>query len=437
MSRHLHNSAPGVGQLPGPLAVRMFLCLAAAYWFSYSMRAINAVIAPDLVTDLSLTNAELGSLTSAYFFGFALSQLPLGVLLDRFGSRRVHGSLLLVAALGSFIFAVSNSGVGLWIGRALTGVGFAAGLMASLRLYRFWFAADRQQQLVSLMLVAGTSGALMATVPVRLLIPYVGWRGIFLGIGIALLVISVAVFTLLPRQEKLSPASGLGDGLRGYRVIYADPYIWRFLLMAIILQGGFVACSTLWAGPWFTRVLGMTPDASAQALFWFNLVLMCSFLMLSTLVRRFEQRGWTLLHITSVTSVGILLTHAALSVVGDPVIGVMLWMLWAMLAVAYTPIQTWVCMTFPDHLAGRALTAYNMVLFSGVFLIQWLFGVLVDWCISWSPTEADGFRQALRIWIGFEAVALIWMLGFRVRPYNERSTANEPGRETGKPRARE
>lgn len=415
---------PGVGQLERSFAVRMFVCLAGAYWFSYSMRAINAVIAPDLVADLSLSNAELGSLTSAYFFGFALSQLPLGVLLDRYGSRRVHGSLLLVAALGSLIFASSSDGTGLWIGRALIGMGFAAGLMASLRLYRFWFAADRQQQLVSLMLVAGTSGALMATVPVRLLIPLVGWRGIFYGIAAALVLISIAVFTLLPRREKLSPESSFLDGIRGYGVVYSDPYIWRFLLMAIVLQGGFVACSTLWSGPWFTRVLGMSPDESAYALFWFNLVLMLSFLMLSSLVRGFERRGWTLLHVTSVTSVGILITHAVLSVVTDPYIGVFLWMLWAVLAVAYTPIQTWVSMTFPDHLAGRALTAYNMVLFSGVFLIQWLFGVLVDWCIGWSATEADGFRQALRIWIVLEVLALLWMWIYRVRPYNERGNAS-------------
>ena len=421
MSRPAPDLQPGVGQLEKRFAVQMFVCLAGAYWFSYSMRAINSVIAPDLVADLSLSNADLGSLTSAYFFGFALSQLPLGVLLDRYGSRRVHGCLLLVAAAGSFIFASSSNSAGLWIGRALIGMGFAAGLMASLRLYRFWFAPDRQQQLVSLMLVAGTSGALMATVPVRLLIPLIGWRGIFYGIAVALVLISIAVFTLLPRQEKLSPRSSLLDGLRGYGVVYSDPYVWRFLLMTIVLQGSFVAFSTLWSGPWFTRVLGMSPDASAYALFWFNLVLMCSFLMLSSLVRGFERRGWTLLHVTSVTSVGILVTHVVLSFVSDPVVGVFLWMVWAVLGVAYTPIQTWVSMTFPDHLAGRALTAYNMVLFSGVFLIQWLFGVLVDWCISWSATEAQGFQYALRIWIGLEVLALIWMWAFRVQPYNERN----------------
>lgn len=414
------SPVPGVNQLDKGFATRMFLCLAAAYWLSYSMRAINSVIAPDLVADLSLSNAQLGSLTSAYFFGFAMTQLPLGVWLDRYGSRRVHCCLLLIAALGCTIFALSEAVVGLWIGRALIGVGFAAGLMAPLRLYRFWFAADRQQQLVSLMLVAGTSGALVATVPVRMVIPYIGWRGIFIGIAIVIVLISIAIFFLLPKQEKLSPKASLLDGLRGYKVVYADPYIWRFLVMAVLLQGGFVASSTLWAGPWFTRVLGMTPDQSAQALFVFNLGLMISFVMLSGLVRKFERRGWTLLHITSVTSVGILLVHGVLSTVSDPIVGVGLWILWAFLAVAYTPMQTWVSLTFPDHLAGRALTAYNMVLFSGVFLIQWFFGALVDWCISWSASEADGFRNALRIWMVMEFLGLLWMLLFRVRPYNER-----------------
>ncbi len=81
-------------------AWHIFACFASAYFMSYALRAVNAVIAPDLMREFALSNAQLGSLSSAYFFAFALLQLPLGICLDRFGSRRTNALLLVVAALG-------------------------------------------------------------------------------------------------------------------------------------------------------------------------------------------------------------------------------------------------------------------------------------------------------------------------------------------------
>lgn len=413
-------ASPDASLLTRSLAIRMFGCMAFAYWFSYSMRTINAVIAPELNAELNLTNAQLGSLTSAYFFGFALTQIPLGIWLDRFGSRRVNSALLLISAIGCVTFALSDEILGLWIGRALIGMGFAAGLMSSLRLYRFWFSAERQQQLVALMLVAGTSGAIMSTVPVRWLLPVTGWRGLFLLIAGAIVLSALLIFFLLPRKEQVSRGVSFFASLRGYGTVYTDPFMWRLLAMSVVMQGTFVSSQTLWAGPWFTQVLGMTPDGAAQALFVLNAVLMFAFLALSRLVKVFVNRGWSLIQVSYVASIGIIVTHVVLSYVSNPVIGVVLWLAWAILGVTYTPIQAWVCMTFPDALAGRALTAYNLVLFSGVFVIQWLFGALIDWCITWSASEADGFQHALRIWITLEVIALLWLWLFRPRPYNER-----------------
>ena len=69
------------------LVFTALLPFAAGYFMSYLLRAVNAVVAPDLVQDLGLTPGELGLLTAAYLGAFALFQLPLGVLLDRYGPR--------------------------------------------------------------------------------------------------------------------------------------------------------------------------------------------------------------------------------------------------------------------------------------------------------------------------------------------------------------
>ena len=107
------------------------LPFACGYFMSYLLRAVNAVVAPDLVKDVSLSPAQLGLLTAAYLGAFALFQLPLGVLLDHYGPRKVQAGLLTIAALGCLAFAVAPGFIGLFAARAVIGLGFSAGVMAS------------------------------------------------------------------------------------------------------------------------------------------------------------------------------------------------------------------------------------------------------------------------------------------------------------------
>jgi len=191
--------------LQGRTATRVVLVFGLAYFLSYAMRAINAVIAPALSADLHLTNADLGLLSAAYFMGFGLMQLPIGVWLDRHGPRRTESALLLFGALGAAIFASSDTLLGVWIGRALIGVGVSACLMAAFKAFRVWYPPERQSQLGSYMLVIGTAGALSATVPVALLLPVVGWRTIFSGVAVALLLAAWVLFSRLRDVEQLIP----------------------------------------------------------------------------------------------------------------------------------------------------------------------------------------------------------------------------------------
>ena len=151
-SAHAHHTP----FLDGTLALRVFLCFAGGYFLSYAFRSINAVIAPALLAELGLSNADLGLLSSAYFISFASLQLPLGIWLDKYGPRKTESALLLIAAAGAAIFASSSTLAGLWLGRALIGAGVSSCLMAPLKAYRLWYAPERQGQLSSWMLVAGT-----------------------------------------------------------------------------------------------------------------------------------------------------------------------------------------------------------------------------------------------------------------------------------------
>ncbi len=406
--------------LEGPAATRVVLVFAAAYFLSYALRAINAVIAPALSADLQLTNADLGLLSSAYFVGFGSMQLPIGVWLDRFGSRRTESALLLFGAVGAAVFASSSSMSGLWIGRALIGVGVSSCLMAALKAYRVWYAPERQSQLGSWMLVFGTLGALASTVPVAMLLPVIGWRGVFWGMSVALLLSAVLVHLRLRAVEQsMAPHAPPPAGTEtGYLQIFRDPYFRRMALLGAVHQGGFMAMQSLWAGPWMVTVLGMTIGQASQVLFVFNFCLMLSYLGLSWWAPRHvsygQRRGLPVLRVVAVglgLSIGIQLMMVVLPYAWSWV----LWIAFGVVITVTTLAQTHVSLAFPPALAGRANSAFNLTLFIGAFSVQWGIGLLVDLFAAkgWSP--ADAMRMALVCYLLLQVFALVMFISKRSR----------------------
>ena len=159
--------------------LRLFLPFGLGYFLSYLYRTVNAVIAPNLVQDIGLDPANLGLLTASYFLSFAAFQLPLGVLLDRYGPRRVEAVLLLFAAAGAFIFAWAESLTGLIVGRALIGFGVSACLMAAFKAFTIWLPPERLPLANGIQMISGGIGALAATTPVEMALQLTDWRGVF------------------------------------------------------------------------------------------------------------------------------------------------------------------------------------------------------------------------------------------------------------------
>ena len=399
--------------LQGRTAMRVVLVFAAAYFLSYAMRAINAVIAPALSADLQLTNADLGLLSSAYFVGFGCMQLPIGIWLDRHGARRTESALLLFGALGAAIFASGTSLIEVWIGRALIGVGVSACLMAALKAYRVWYPPERQSQLGSWMLVFGTTGALSATVPVALLLPLVGWRSIFWGVACALLLAALLLFTQLKAVERSMtrhhPPASVDDAGPGYLAIFRDPYFRRMAWLGAVHQGGFMAMQSLWAGPWMVTVLGLSVERTSQVLFLFNFCLMLAYMGLSWWAPRrisFGQRpGLPVLRVVTIgLSISVLVQ--ALMVALPYAWSWALWIAFGIVITVTTLGQTHVSLAYPPSLAGRANSAFNLTLFIGAFSVQWGIGLLVDLFASFGWTSASSMRMALACYLLVQLLAL-------------------------------
>src|SRR5690606_19460951 len=145
--------------------------------------------------------AQLGGLSAVFFLGLILMQMPLGVWLDRYGARRVECALLLVAVLGSVILALASNIYWCMIGRVLLGIGVSACLMAPFSYFRRCFPAGMQAQLALWLLVAGSSGSLLFTVPVEIMAGALGWRMVHALSALSLVICTLVLWVYLKDDD--------------------------------------------------------------------------------------------------------------------------------------------------------------------------------------------------------------------------------------------
>ncbi len=205
---------------------RVFLPFAFGYFISYFFRNVNAIIEQDLVRELGISAASLGLLTSVYFISFAAFQLPLGLLLDRFGPRRTESALLLFAALGAFVFSRADSLAGLIIGRLLIGFGVSACLMAAFKAFVLWFPPQRLPLMNGLQMVAGGLGALSATVPLQQALELTDWRGVFLLLSAMTVAASALLWLVHPERQADGHSGSLREQLAGLKKVAFSPVFW-------------------------------------------------------------------------------------------------------------------------------------------------------------------------------------------------------------------
>ena len=386
--------------------VGVFLAFAFAYFLSTLMRAITATLSPALTQELSLSAQDLGLLAGGYFLGFSATQLPLGKWLDRYGPKTVILCFLIVAVLGCAAFAMAQSFVGLWLARFLCGVGVSACLMAPLTGYRRWMDAGYQLRANSWMLMTGSLGMLSSTLPVQWLMPVTGWRAIFAGLAVLVVLAMVLIYKVVPvwetQQASQDPAA---KEETGYGPVWRNAYFWRMAPVGFFCYAGMLAVQTLWAGPWMTVVGGYTPLSAATGLFAINLSMLVTFWIWGLITPRLSKRG---ISANKLIAWGQPLSFAVLFGVVwlGPDLGgasAAALALFCMTSTFVALAQPAVGMAFPSHLAGRALSAYNLVIFVGVFVVQWGIGVGIDFfkSLGWPPVLA--FQAAFSVF-GFCAV---------------------------------
>ncbi len=265
------------------LWMKLFLPFAGAYFLSYLYRTANAVIGPVLTQELGLGAGGLGLLTSAYFLSFAAAQLPLGVLLDRFGARRVESGLLLIAAAGAAAFALGQTIADLAIARGLIGLGVSACLMAAFKAFSLWFPADRQASLTGWIMTSGGLGALAASTPLEAALQVAGWREIFFALTGLTLAVATWLFCSVPEHHRKISPEPLGVQFAGVRAVFGSAHFWRFVPLGLTLTGGFMAVQSLWSISWLMQVNGYTRAVAAEHMAAMSVAMLIAYLLIGLL----------------------------------------------------------------------------------------------------------------------------------------------------------
>ncbi len=392
----------------------VFCPFAAGYFLSFCFRNVNAVIAKDLAGEFSLTPADLGFLTSTYLLTFAAFQLPLGVLLDRYGPRRVVATLLCVAASGAFAFAMARDLTALSLGRALIGLGVSAGLMGALKAFSLWFPLARLATLNGLYLAVGGLGALAATAPAEALGAALGWRGMFLILAAASLGAALLVFFVVP--EKPLPGAGqtLHDQVAGFGRIFGSMAFWRIALPFMLIQGTYVALQGLWLGPWLYDVARLERHDVAGYLLTTAVGYVAGSVFFGIAADRLAQRGVSRL---ALYQGGLCTALAMLALLAGGVQGALREVLaiYAFACISGSLCYALLTPLFPAAMTGRVNTAANMLMFTTSFVLQWSIGAALKlYPVIEGRYSGAGYSTVLTTLAVLQLAALAWLLPMRM-----------------------
>ena len=399
------------------LTLTVLVPFGLGYFMSYLFRTVNAIISPQLVRDVGLTPADLGLMTSAYFVTFAAFQLPLGIILDRYGPRKVQATLMMVAALGAALFAVGTDETTLVIARAVVGLGVSGCLMAARKANVLWFPPEKIALVNGLTFAFGTAGALSTTVPLEILVQSVPWRTVFWWLAGVSVLAGILIYTLVPvraraiREAAAAGAPRITDQVAELKNIYGSRFFWRVATIVLLHNGLFLAYQSLWAAPWLRDVAGLDRAGVADAMFMFNAGMLVGVLTIGVFAERIQRLGVPTI-VPAGVGMGLSILVQCLFALEWTAYPALLCALFGYFGSSAVLSYTVFSQHFPERLSARVHTANNMMTFIAAFFMQWAVGAIIG--LYPSPGEglysAEGHQLALIVFIAIEFCGYVFFL---------------------------
>jgi MFS family permease len=405
------------------LLLVVFCPFAAGYFLSFFFRNVNAVISKDLARDFALSSSDLGFLTATYFLTFAAFQLPLGVLLDRFGPRRVLAALYCIAGIGALIFGLAQDFTMLSIGRALIGLGVSGGLMGAIKAFTLWFPLSQLASLNGLYLAAGGIGGLSATAPVEALLGPLGWRALFWSLAAMSVAAAALIFFVVPEKRLPGEGQTLAAQIAGFGEIFRSVAFWRIALPLVVCHASYQALQGLWLAPWLYDVAGLARGAVANALLTCAIAYTLGSVFFGVTSDRLARAGLARM---TVYKIGLAVSLAAFAAIGSGAATgqsvkpdftlLVLLAIYGFTAISAALAYALLTPLFPPEMTGRVNTASNVLMFSVSFAFQWGIGaVLRLYPVADGRYAPEGYATAFLILGALQLAVIAWLAPMRAK----------------------
>ena len=396
------------GRFFSSLFFRLWIPFGFAFFLGMFIGSVNSVLAPYITEEFSLTPAALGFVSSMNLAAFGAAQLPLGLMLDRFGGRKTLVAMLSFALAGTFLFACAQSYVMLICARALIGFGFAAALMSAFKSFAHWLPQEYLPLAFSLESLMGGIGVMSATRPVTLALQYRSWREIMFAASAAVLIAILLLVFLAPRE-----AAGRGGGrqslLRAAKEMFGFVTDKRFLYVAPVVavaDGVLFAFAYLWIGPWLRDVAMLDGSEIGLMMLLSSTGIAAGYLMNGVIASFLSRKGW-LTWEEFYFFAGLLVSVFIAAIIFFGGAAAPLWC-----CVMFCSTMTMISFSitgrlFEPDVAGRAFSLLNFTIFVVSFLLQWFIGVIINlYPVSGGKFAAEGYHWALVFILALSAAAL-------------------------------
>jgi MFS family permease len=394
-----------------------FALLLLAYLFSQFFRSFLTIIAADLTRDLGFGPGELGWVVSAWFIAFALSQFPVGYLLDTVGPRRTMGGLMLVGVVGAILFAISPNFSVSVLGMALVGVGCSPMLMASLYIFGRTEPPERFAMLAAAIVGFGNIGNLISATPLAYAAQTLGWRWSMAGVGLAMAGSAVLVLLFLRDPPKViredgAKASMLGDILTVIKI----PALWFSLPLHLISYGVVATERGLWLGPFLSDVHAMNTIQRGNVALAMSLGMAFGALACGPASRWLDGPKMPAV-IGNAITVFLLLLLGFATQIGAETTSVLLTLV-GFFGLTYSLLLSHGRQFFPDYLLGRGVTCLNFLAIGGAGLLQAGTGLYMKQSVAIGTAPVEAY-STIHLMLGFVlAVALLVFLKAPAKPAN-------------------
>jgi MFS family permease len=371
-------------------------------------RSCLGVIAPELTRDLGLTPEDLGNANGAFFLSIAVMQVPVGLLFDRYGPRRVVSWLTVLAVLAAALHGMVRTPGELVAVRLLLGIGCAGSFMGAVTLCALWYPGGKLATMLSRVFAFSQIGTFLAATPLALAEATIGWRWSF-GAMAAITAATGLFFFFLIRDKPgaTRQPETPREVLRGLLEVWRTPGLLALLGVHTFAYASMATVLGLWAGPYLAHVHGMDGTTRGNVLFAMAAAQLLGILAFGPLDRIFDTRKWIIVP-GGLLSVGLLGAMALIP--GLPVAAAVA------LLILFTGVTAYAVVIvahgrslFPDHLLGRGVTTVNIAQVIGLTMLPLITGPIVG---AFPAPGAVSPEIAYRA--AFGAIALLLAAGVAV-----------------------